>query len=236
MSTNPVNVEPPRSDLADRWLRFRRETRGGGALYAMHSLMHGPLLPRRFLDFGSVHIIALDLQAIPAPTEGAAAMHRARPRDIDALTARARRKDAYRKRFDLGSEVWIAEQAGMPVAYDVSGAKTKDLARWLRLEAPEGETWAITIWVAPEARGQGLAVQLRRRVAQEFRSAGFVRLLGTIRASNTRSVRTFRKLGATFIGRVYYVWLFGFGVVLFDGRLQAGHWTSRRRLTLRPNR
>ena len=122
--------------------------------------------------------------------------------------------------------------SGRPVAYDIVGADAKVLTSWLRLEAPEMDTWGIAIWVAPEARGQGLAGQLRRRVAQEFRNAGFVHLLGTIDTPNTRSVRTFKKLGARFVGRVDFVWLFGFGLICFTSRPRVGRWTSRQPLTL----
>lgn len=227
----PSKVEPPLSRIANRWRRFRQETRGGGVFYAVHRLLPY-VFPGNFLDFGSTHIISLELQDLPAPTKSTACIRPARPEDIDTIVAGVHRRDDLRSTLSRGSQVWIVEQAGKPVAFDVSGAETKYLTSWMGLEAPEGATWAITIWVSPEVRGQGLAGQLRCRVASEIRNAGFVRLLGTIEVTNTRSIRTFRKLGTRFIARVDHVWLFGFGVVCFNGRLQAGRWSRRRPLIL----
>lgn len=160
-------------------------------------------------------------------------MRPATPSDIEALVVSVNaQSESIRQEFSRGTDVWVVEQAGKLVAYDVCGAESKTLADFIRLEAPERDTWAIGIWVAPEARGQGLAVQLRRRVAQEFRNRGLTHLLGTISATNKRSIRTFKKIGAKFVGRVDYAWFYGLGVVWFDGRLRVGRWTKRRPLTL----
>ncbi|MGI9395750.1 MAG: GNAT family N-acetyltransferase [Boseongicola sp.] len=185
-------------------------------------------IPRRFLKLGSVHIIAIDLHSTKAPRLEVAGIRSASQADIDALIASFTTRDV----LDRGSQTWVAEQAGELVAYDISGAEAKRISDFIQLKAPERDTWAIHIWVSPAARGQGLAMQLRLRVAAEFRDQGVNRLLGTISATNERSIRAFEKMGAKFIGRIHFAWLCGFAVVWFEGRLRLGYWTGRTPLTL----
>ena len=224
-----------RSPFWLRWRRFRRQTQGSGVAHLLHLLLSF-LLPRRLFRFDSVHIIALELASAFAPDGEAAGARCATEADTEALVTdlvgEKGQSDALRRLFDRGSDVWVVERSGKLVAYDICGARTKTFADFILLQAPAGDTWAIEIWVAPEARGQGLAVQLRRRVAQEFRKRGMARILGSISVTNKRSIHAFRKIGAKPIGRLDYFWVFGFGLVRIDGRFRVGRWTDRRPLTL----
>jgi GNAT superfamily N-acetyltransferase len=227
LAMSPMSGNPSGYNLQARWRRFIQETRGAGAWHVFRHLLN-PYIPRKLFKFGSFHIIALELQALEVSSEGVSGIRPATMDDIDALVALGTTRDE----IDLGTEVWVVEQAGELIAYDICGADTKIISDFIRLKACERDTWAIGIWVAPQARGQGLAAQLRCRVAEEFRKRSVVHLLGTISATNKRSIRTFTKIGAKFVERIDYAWLYGFGAVWFGGKFRVGYWTTRRPLTL----
>jgi N-acetylneuraminate synthase len=78
--------------------------------------------------------------------------------------------------------LFVAELDGVPVGQ-------------ARLDDRGGDGWEVSIAVAPEARGRGLAAQALRALEPHARALGAVRLIAQIRAENAPSIRMFKAAG-----------------------------------------
>ncbi len=84
--------------------------------------------------------------------------------------------------------LFIAERAGVPVGV-------------LRIERQSAERAELGITVAPEQRGQGLAVQVLQAGVERARELGLKLLLARIRPDNLRSLQSFARAGFLLVGR-----------------------------------
>lgn len=83
--------------------------------------------------------------------------------------------------------LFIAESAGLPLGV-------------LRLDELSTGCAEIGITVAPERRGQGLALLVLQAGIQRARQLGLARLVARIRPENDRSLRSFRRAGFEPVG------------------------------------
>jgi spore coat polysaccharide biosynthesis predicted glycosyltransferase SpsG/RimJ/RimL family protein N-acetyltransferase len=83
---------------------------------------------------------------------------------------------------DPARQLYVAEQAGAPIG----------TVRWDHLG---GGDWEVSITVAPQARGRGLAVPLLRAGEDALRVEGGARLIATVHVDNVPSRRLFERAG-----------------------------------------
>jgi spore coat polysaccharide biosynthesis predicted glycosyltransferase SpsG/RimJ/RimL family protein N-acetyltransferase len=83
---------------------------------------------------------------------------------------------------DPARQLYVAEQAGAPIG----------TVRWDRLG---GGDWEVSITVAPQARGRGLAVPLLRAGEDALQTEGGARLIATVHVDNVPSRRLFERAG-----------------------------------------
>jgi len=101
--------------------------------------------------------------------------------------------DKFGHMIDLGHPVIVAEQDGVTIGY--AYASTYRPRPAYRFTAEN------SIYLAPEAQGQGLGGQLLSRLLEESRAFGFKQMLAVITAERQNSIRLHEKHGFRFIGR-----------------------------------
>ena len=95
--------------------------------------------------------------------------------------------------LELGHPVIIAEQDGQTIGY--AYASTYRPRPAYRFTAED------SIYLAPQAQGQGLGNQLLGRLLEDSRTFGFRQMLAVITAERANSIRLHEKHGFRFIGR-----------------------------------
>ncbi len=88
-------------------------------------------------------------------------------------------------------------------------------------EAQSFAAWITTTFIAPWARGQGLARALALAVEDAARAQGFAVLNLDVRASQAAAIRLYESLG-------YVRWGTNPAYAIAEGRLIAGHYYSKR--------
>ncbi|HEX4298666.1 MAG TPA: GNAT family N-acetyltransferase [Devosia sp.] len=94
---------------------------------------------------------------------------------------------------DLGHPIIVVEQAGRLIGYAYAST--------YRPRAAYRFTAEDSIYLAPEATGQGLGGRLLDRLLEDSRAFGFRQMLAVITAERANSIRLHEKHGFRFIGR-----------------------------------
>ena len=101
--------------------------------------------------------------------------------------------DKFGHMLELGHPVLIAEQDARTIGYAYASIYRPRPA--YRFTAED------SIYLAPEAQGQGLGTQLLSRLLDDSKAFGFKQLLAVITAERANSIRLHEKHGFRFIGR-----------------------------------
>ena len=101
--------------------------------------------------------------------------------------------DKFGHMLELGHPVIMAEQDGKTIGY--AYASTYRPRPAYRFTAED------SIYLAPEAQGQGLGSALLGRLLEESKAFGFKQMLAVITAERANSIRLHEKHGFRFIGR-----------------------------------
>lgn len=101
--------------------------------------------------------------------------------------------DKFGHMLELGHPVIMAEQDGRPIGY--AYASTYRPRPAYRFTAED------SIYLAPEAQGQGLGSELLGRLLEQSQAFGFKQMLAVITAERANSIRLHEKHGFRLIGR-----------------------------------
>ena len=101
--------------------------------------------------------------------------------------------DKFGHMIELGHPVIIAEQDAKTIGY--AYASTYRPRPAYRFTAED------SIYLAPEAQGQGLGTQLLSRLLEDSKAFGFKQMLAVITAERANSIRLHEKHGFRMIGR-----------------------------------
>lgn len=102
---------------------------------------------------------------------------------------RAYPESSWRER--AGGTTWVAHETGavgdlLPVGL---------VTLWHAPDQPPGESWLVGMWVAPHARGRGVADELVGALLDHARDSGQERVLLEVAEANPRAARAYSRLG-----------------------------------------
>jgi GNAT superfamily N-acetyltransferase len=211
--------------------RIRFRLREVGFTYTLYLVMQH-LSSRHFFQFQRMFIIALPIDAAAPDVPPHPCIREATRDETSRIAAIGGPVEDVEEHFDRGDRCWVFERDGKLLACDWIRHSAQDRIGWIILGKNPDEIWSAGILVDRTQRGQGVAPQLRAQVIRECARGGVRRMLGFIDTPNRNSVRALDRVGYRPIGILFYLKIFGFGVIRSGKRWHWGLWSERSPLRL----
>lgn len=210
--------------------RLYASCRDFGWRFTLHYLLNYRILPAWLLQFGRLVVLMRPVQGADAATADDPEIRLATADDLVLLTTPMPPPERahWVRMIGGGQPVWVIVRDGRLAAISATVAQQWRNPHWLLHQGRADDVWGGHMWVAPDCRGAGIAGRLRLHMLAGYARAGATRRLSLVMAGNHSSLRSQYKTGASQLGSVTYVRLFGFAVVR-AGRLWRCGWCSAAR-------
>jgi len=195
------------------------------------------LLPPAIFDINQIvvneitydEILAAD-HIVPADLD---LQHRwATDQDLDLLTCGGLTSEQIQKYLDAGGRAVITNVEGRMAAYYWAIPNGWINNEWLWLSVGPGQMWGAHHYVAPEFRGQKIAMESAKFAYKQFRSEGYSRSIGAIDSLNRSSRRVWIRDGVRLLGQVFYVRFVGLVLYRIGHKWGFGYYGGQRQFEL----
>lgn len=206
--------------------RIRSRLREVGLTYTLYLALQR-LSSRHFFQCQRMFIIALPMDATILDAPPHPSVREATRDETRRIAAIGGPVEDVEEHFDCGDRCWVFERDGKLIACDWIRHSAQCRIGWIILGENSDDMWSAGILVDRTQRGQGIAPQLRAQVIRECARDGVRRMLGFIDTPNRNSVRALDRIGYRPLGILFYIRIFGFGVIRSGKHWRWGIWSER---------
>jgi len=189
---------------ANPWQRFRRKVRDHGPLHTA-LLMLNHVVPRSLLDVKVWVVSSADLSTFIDAEDPDDDVRWQGSVDAGGLTIPDRKQPDFENLLECGKLAAVIERDGGIVAWDLFATERFIQKKWLWFAFGDRDIYSSWSFVAPDYRGQGLAVQLALFAYREFARRGYLRRLQRDRCAQSECAQNLRQ-GAPLADRADHLW------------------------------